>query len=149
MPWWGWLIIGIFLMGAELGAVDAAFYLVFAGFAAIVVGLLGLFGIDFAVWEQWLLFSVLALLSMYLFRDRLYKKFRGEQPDYEISEVGELIRVPEDVAPGGSVRVEMRGSRWTALNVSDVTIAAGSEARVLNTRGLKIDIAPRESSQTT
>ena len=42
MNWWGWLIIGFVLMGAELTAVDAAFYLIFVGAAAILMGALGL-----------------------------------------------------------------------------------------------------------
>ena len=41
MAWWSWCIFGVVLLGVELFAVDAQFYLVFAGLAAIVVGLLG------------------------------------------------------------------------------------------------------------
>ena len=49
MAWWGWCILGVVLLGVELLAVDAQFYLVFAGLAAIVVGLLGLVGIELPV----------------------------------------------------------------------------------------------------
>ena len=45
MTWWGWLIIGAILLGAELLAVDAQFYLVFLGLSAALVGLAGMFGI--------------------------------------------------------------------------------------------------------
>ena len=44
MTWWSWLILGAVLLGAELFAVDAQFYLVFLGVSAAIVGLAGLFG---------------------------------------------------------------------------------------------------------
>ena len=49
MAWWSWCIFGMVLLGVELLAVDAQFYLVFAGLAAIVVGLLGLVGLELPV----------------------------------------------------------------------------------------------------
>ena len=39
MSWWGWIIAGAILLGAELSFVSAQFYLVFIGSAAILVGL--------------------------------------------------------------------------------------------------------------
>ena len=36
MPWWGWMIIGALMLGSELLGVDAAFYLVFIGVAAMI-----------------------------------------------------------------------------------------------------------------
>ena len=39
MTWWGWIIAGAILLGAELTFVNAQFYLVFIGSAAILVGL--------------------------------------------------------------------------------------------------------------
>ena len=48
MPWWGWLIVGIGLLGVEMFVIDAQFYLVFLGASAAIVGLLGLAGIDHA-----------------------------------------------------------------------------------------------------
>ena len=34
MTWWAWMILGAVLLGAELFAVDAQFYLVFLGVSA-------------------------------------------------------------------------------------------------------------------
>jgi membrane protein implicated in regulation of membrane protease activity len=45
MPWWGWLIVGEALLGAEMFVIDAQFYLVFFGIAAALVGLAGLTGL--------------------------------------------------------------------------------------------------------
>ena len=43
-------MIGTLLLCAELFAIDAQFYLIFIGAGAIVVGLIGLAGIEFPVW---------------------------------------------------------------------------------------------------
>ena len=74
MVWWGWCILGMVLLGVELLAVDAQFYLVFAGIAAVVVGLLGLVGLELPVAGQWLLFAVLAVASMFTLRRPIYAK---------------------------------------------------------------------------
>ena len=68
MAWWGWCILGVALLGVELLAVDAQFYLVFAGLAAVIVGLLGLVGLELPVAGQWLLFAVLAVTAMFTLR---------------------------------------------------------------------------------
>ena len=70
MPWWGWLVLGIGLLGVEMFVVDAQFYLVFIGVAAALVGLLGLAGIDLPQWAQWLAFAALAIVTMLAFRKR-------------------------------------------------------------------------------
>src|ERR1700722_12101289 len=41
MQWWGWVTVGAILLGSELTFVNAQFYLVFVGGAALIVGLLG------------------------------------------------------------------------------------------------------------
>ena len=112
MSWWGWLIVGIVLVGAEL-MTDAAFYLVFAGAAAIVVGLLVVAGLGLPVWAQWVAFSVLAIASMVLFRRKLYDRLRGGgSPGMQHAAVDALVTVDEDVAPGRRTRVRLQGTQW-------------------------------------
>src|SRR6202035_3567591 len=74
MQWWAWIAVGAILLGSELAFVDAQFYLVFVGAAALVVGFLGLTGADLAVWLQWLIFAALAVSSMVGFRRRIYER---------------------------------------------------------------------------
>jgi membrane protein implicated in regulation of membrane protease activity len=45
MQWWAWIAVGAILLGSELGFVDAQFYLVFVGAAALLVGVLDLGGL--------------------------------------------------------------------------------------------------------
>ena len=146
MNWWGWLIVGLLLMGAELSAVDAAFYLIFVGAAAICMGILGLLGVTLPIWGQWVLFAVLAIGSMVLFRQKLYDRLRGGAQGFESSAVGSLVAVKEKVPQGGQTRVRLRGSQWTAVNVGSAPIAAGADARVVEADGLELRIEglPRE-----
>ena len=59
MEWWAWITVGAILLGSELTFVNAQFYLVFIGGAALVVGFLDLVGAPLADWMQWALFAVL------------------------------------------------------------------------------------------
>ena len=68
MQWWAWIAVGAVLLGSELTFVNAQFYLVFVGSAALVVGFLDLATPLSAVWLQWTLFAVLATVSMIGFR---------------------------------------------------------------------------------
>lgn len=140
MPWWGWLIVGILLMGVEMTALDAAFYLIFIGAAAICVGILGLMGLTLPVWGQWLLFAVLAVASMVLFRKKLYNRFRGGLPGFENTSVGAVVTVREEVLQGGHTRVRLRGTQWTAVNVGPAPIAAGASAKVVAVDGVDLRI---------
>ena len=140
MPWWGWIVIGCFLLVAELLGVDAAFYLIFVGFAAIVTGLIGLAGITMPEWAQWLTFAVIALTSMVLFRARLYKRFRGVAEGYGNTLIGELVDTSEDIAAGRRSRVKLRGTNWTAVNIGESTILAGQSAQVVEADGTVLKI---------
>lgn len=147
MPWWGWLVIGALLMGTELVAVDAAFYLMFIGFAAVVVGLTGLVGITLPVWGQWVLFSIIAILSLVLFRRRLYQKLRSNTTEMRNASVGKVVQVTEDVAPGRSTRVQVHGTYWTATNTGDAVIPAMSNARVVTNDGMVMNIVADDTAK--
>ena len=145
MPWWGWIIFGAFLFGSELLLVDAAFYLVFIGIAAIVTGLVGLVGLQLEHWAQWLLFAVLSLSSMVLFREKLYKKIRGGGPGFDASPNGEILKLQESLQPGDRCRMEHRGTNWTILNSSAEAIEKGSNVQVTSVEGLTLKIGPIEN----
>ncbi len=142
MPWWVWLTAGIVLMVLELAAVDAAFYLVFLGAAAVLVGIAVLGDPGLPIWGQWVLYGVLAVASMVFFRRKLYDRLRGGAQGFDNSTVGEIVEVEEDVPAGGRTRVAMRGSQWTATNVGTMVIDAGAQARVVAVSGATVDIEP-------
>jgi membrane protein implicated in regulation of membrane protease activity len=140
MSWWGWCIVGALLLAAELFAVDAQFYLIFLGVAAFVVGLLGVAGVDLPSWAQWLTFGVLSVAAMLTVRKQLYERLRKRPLGNVDTDVAQRVRIPEVLAPGKTLRVEYRGSGWTALNVGDRPIPAGEEVRIEAIEGLTLRV---------
>jgi membrane protein implicated in regulation of membrane protease activity len=140
MAWWGWCVIGTLLLCAELFAIDAQFYLVFVGAGAIFVGLVGLIGIDLPDWTQWILFAALSVTAMFTVRRQLYDKLRARSAGTLASDVDRRVLIPQELAPDRSCRVEYRGSGWTAVNVGEDVIAAGSEVRIESVEGLTLNV---------
>jgi membrane protein implicated in regulation of membrane protease activity len=142
MAWWSWIIIGTLLLGAELFAIDAQFFLIFIGAGAIVVGLVGMFGIDLPVWMQWLLFAGLSIVAMLTIRRQLYMRLRRRPLGKVDSDTDQRVRIPTELAPGQTMRVEYRGSGWTAHNVGERAIPAGQEVRIEAVDGLTLRVRP-------
>jgi membrane protein implicated in regulation of membrane protease activity len=138
MQWWAWVVGGAILLGSELAFVDAQFYLVFVGGAALVVGLSQLAGAGLAMGSQWLMFAVLAAISMVSFRRRIYERMRRGLPQMAGGPVGETVVVPAELAPGANCRLEFRGSSWSAVNGGRQPIAAGAKARIRRVEGLTL-----------
>jgi inner membrane protein len=141
MPWWGWLVVGIGLLGAEMFVIDAQFYLVFLGVAATIVGLLGLVGVAVPLWAQWLCFAALSMVSMLTFRRQLYHLARNRAGHVEERlQLGDRVTVPVHLEPGQTCRVDYRGSSWTARNVGPAAIEAGKEAIIDQVDGLTLHV---------
>ena len=138
MQWWAWIAAGAILLGAEMSVVNAQFYLVFVGASAFVVGVLMRAGIVHADWLQWLIFLVLAVLTMTTFRKRIYERMRRNLPPLKGGPAGETLIVPAELAPGETCRVEFRGSSWSAVNGGHAAIAAGSKARIVRIEALTL-----------
>ncbi|MEM7562969.1 MAG: NfeD family protein [Pseudomonadota bacterium] len=140
MTWWGWMILGALLLGAELLGVDAAFYLVFIGLAAVVTGLLELAGLGLPLWVQWIVFSVIALVSMVLFRKKLYAKLRGGGVGYEVGPAGETVTLDQALQPGEKGRMSYRGTDWTILNDSGENLEQGQNVVISQVDGLTLKL---------
>jgi membrane protein implicated in regulation of membrane protease activity len=144
MSWWGWIIAGAILLGAELAFVNAQFYLVFIGSAAIAVGMITAATPVLPPWSQWAIFAVLAIVSMLTFRSRVYEKLRGgHAPQVHVGPPsGGEITLPTSLAPGESCQAEHRGSFWTVRNDSDIPIPSGTRARIASVHGLTLLVRP-------
>jgi len=140
MPWWGWMIFGAFLLGSELLGVDAGFYLVFIGLAAMLTGLIEVIGIELEPWVQWLTFAVFGLVLMVFFRKKVYEKLRGGGVGYEVGPTGEFVKMAETLQPGDSGRLSFRGTDWTVVNDGDTTVEKGSKVRISRVDGLTLKI---------
>ncbi len=140
MTWWGWMILGAILLGAELFAIDAQFFMVFLGLAAGIVGLASLLGIAMPEWAQWLAFAILSLVFMVTFRKSLYEKIRGGAKGFRGTISGYSVNIIDDLAPGADARAEYRGTNWTVRNTGESLIAGGTRAIVVKVDGLTLHV---------
>jgi membrane protein implicated in regulation of membrane protease activity len=138
MQWWAWIAIGVILLGAELTFVDAQFFLVFVGGAALIVGMLKLAGALPLEWMGWLTFAALAAISLITFRRRIYERMRRNLPAVAAGPAGDSLVLGAALAPGESTRLEYRGSSWGVLNGGSAPIAAGGKARIERVDGLTL-----------
>jgi len=142
MIWWLWLVLGLVLVGVEL-VTPGGFFVIFFGAAAIVLGTLGGLGLAAPAWFQWLLFSVLSVLCLGLFRKPLMRRFGltdADSPPVD-SMVGESCIVVEPPGADGYGKVELRGTTWTARTAGPPP-AKGQRCRVERVDGLTLWIRP-------
>lgn len=140
MPWWGWIILGALLLGAELLGVDAAFYLMFIGLAAVATGFLEVIGINLEPWVQFVVFAVIALVLMVFFRKKLYARLRGDGVGYAVGPAGETIRLEQALAPGERGRIAYRGTDWTIVNAGDQAFEKGQQVEITAVDGLTLKL---------
>jgi membrane protein implicated in regulation of membrane protease activity len=139
---WHWLVFGLLLVVGELAAAGG-FYIIFFGMAALVVGLLGLVGLELPVAIELLLFAVLAGGSLLLFRTRLLKWMQIDPQAPAVDTlVGEIGTVRTSLSPGTVGTIELRGTAWSARNVSGVTLVTGDRCQVLKVEGLTVNVGP-------
>jgi inner membrane protein len=144
MEWWVWILLGIGLLAAEM-LTPGGFFVLFFGVAALLVGGLVVIGLGGPPALQWLLFSVLSVVSLLLFRRRLVERFATPatgQLDEIDSLRGEVAIASEDLAPGALGKAELRGTSWTVKNVADQPLRAGQRGRVVGKDGLTLFVRP-------
>ena len=140
--WWHWLLFGLLLVLAEMAA-PGGFYIIFFGISAVIIGILGSIGLDGPPWLQWLLFSVLSVSSLLLFRNRLLTIFQRDPQLPPVDQlVGEIATASGELAPGAVGRVELRGAVWSARNESASLLTNGTRCRVLRVEGLMLHVGP-------
>jgi inner membrane protein len=129
--WWHWLALGLVLIALELAA-SGGFYIIFFGIAAVAISVLAMLGVAGPVWVQLLLFSVLSVVSLQLFRSPLMRwmNIEGDGVDVD-SLVGETAVVKQDIPPGEIGRVELRGSSWSARNSGPALLTTGRRCTVV------------------
>lgn len=141
MQWWSWLVLGALLLAAEMFVIDAQFYLVFVGAAAIIVGLCGVAGLTLSPVIEWLLFAGLSLVTMVAFRRRVYELARGRVGKVEERlTIGDRVHIPHRLQPGHTCRVSYKGSTWDARNIDAAEIPAGSDAVIASVDGLTLQV---------
>ena len=113
----------------------------------MLVGVLASFEAAGPIWTQMLLFSVLSVASLLLFRTRLLNAMQREPQLPPIDTlVGEIGSAVDALEPGEVGRVELRGTVWSARNTVGVGMAPGARCRVVRVDGLLLDVEPEGRS---
>ncbi len=142
MIWWLWIVLGIVLLALE-AATPGGLFALFFGLSAILVGGLTVAGWAGSVSTQWLLFSAISVAFLLLLRQPLRARLNltGNQRPVD-SFVGESAVALEDLAPGGTGKVELRGSSWSGRNASQAALPKGQRCRVDRIEGLTVWVRP-------
>jgi membrane protein implicated in regulation of membrane protease activity len=143
MLWWYWVTLGLILAMLEL-ATPFNFFLVFFGIGGVIVGLLTLVDLAGPAWVQWLLFSVVSVLALLLFRGPLLRRVHANdwmrRPVDALTE--DIATTLEEIAPGSIGRVELRGTPWSARNMGAAVLSKGQRCAVQRVDGLTLYIVP-------
>ena len=139
MVWWYWMVFGLALLAAEM-TTPGGFYILFFGLSALLVGTMAGLGIVDLDWLQWLLFPVIAIGSLLVFRGPLMARMsRGHQALADVdSMVGEVAIPLEPLASGATGKAELRGTTWTAKNVGPTDLRKDQRGKVKNVDGLTL-----------
>jgi inner membrane protein len=140
--WWQWLALGLVLITLELAS-SGGFYVIFFGVAAIAISLLRVLNLAGPAWVQLVLFAVLSIGSLLLFRNPLLRWMKLDTPAPDVDSLLNDTAVPIDDIPAGEVgRAELRGTVWSARNNAPVTLARGQRCRVVRVDRLMIFLEP-------
>jgi membrane protein implicated in regulation of membrane protease activity len=144
MEWWIWILFGLFLLLAEL-VTPGGFYIIFFGVGAVVVGILAGFNAAGPLWFQFILFSILSVLTLWLFREKLLQLTQGERRENIDSLVGETAVATEEIHLNAVGKAELRGTSWNARNVGDKPLVRGQRCVVERVEGLTIFVRAEQN----
>ena len=114
------------------------FYLIFFGVGALAVGAIRLVGFGPSFLVEGLLFVVISILALALFRRPLMERFRTQltpQPPVDTF-IGEAALAVEEIPANGIGKVELRGTTWSAQNIGPETIPKSARCLVERVEGL-------------
>jgi hypothetical protein len=100
-----------------------------------------------ALWAQLLLFSVLSVGSLLLFRNPVIRWLNADRGQDDVDSVAGEIAVPlETIAPGAVGRAEYRGAVWQARNDGGTPLPAGGRCVIDRVAGLMLLIREEKLS---
>ena len=139
MQWWAWILFGLALLAAEM-LTPGGFFVLFFGLAALVVGGLSAVGAVSQPWTQWLLFSIIAVVSLIAFRRRLLDTLKAPAPAGARldSIVGDVALLLEDLPVGKVGKAELRGTVWSVRTERPHGFTRGARCRVERVDGLTL-----------
>lgn len=134
-----WLAGGLVLLAFEL-VTPSGFFIMFFGVGAILTGVLASVHAVTTPAAQWLVFTVISVLSLLLFRGKVQARVEPVSRPPIDSLVGEIAFPVAAMAPGSVGRVTLRGSDWEARNEGHTTLDAHQRCRVTRVSGLQLGV---------
>lgn len=135
MDWWVWVVLALVLLGAE-AVTPGGFVVLFFGIGALAAGLLAAVQTTPSLLLQALTFSIVACVSLVLFRGRLLASLKPPptRVDTLVGEVGTLL---DDLAVDAVGKIELRGTAWSARSAGPA-LRRGQRCRVERVDGLTL-----------
>jgi membrane protein implicated in regulation of membrane protease activity len=139
-----WFLFGLILLLAELAI--PSFIIVFFGVGAWAVVLAFYLGFASTLNIQLIIFMVVSVFSLVLFRQKAKRLGRGRISlnRHDANEIGTLVGSPavviEDIAANALGKVELFGTAWHAT--ADVTITKGASVKVIARDNLTLKVKP-------
>ncbi len=148
MEWWLWVIAGLALLGLEI-LIPGLIVFLFFGAAAIIMGALQKLGLAGPVWFQWVLFSLLSVISLLTLRGPILRRLaRKDDGGGEIdSVIGQSVVLLSDIAPGAPGKAELRGTSWSAIATNEESLPMGARCVVEAVQGLTIYVRAAEEAK--
>jgi membrane protein implicated in regulation of membrane protease activity len=135
MAWWIWVLIGFALLGLEF--VATTFHVGFFAAGAFFVAILALAGWDGPLWQELLVFTIVSLAAVFVFRP-IVVRMNETKPVDEL--VGEQAVAIDEIGVDGRGKAELRGSTWSVKNVGGSPITRGQRCTVERVEGLLLHI---------
>lgn len=137
-----WFLIGLAFILLELAV--PGFILIFFGFGAWLIALLGLF-VDIDLALQIILFVIASVTSLVLFRKKLKARFFQSKNDDSSASlddefIGKEAIVLVDILPNKTGKVEFKGTQWSAKSKSE--IKAGNTAIISDKESICLIVEP-------
>ena len=130
--------MGIVLMAGEI-LTPGGFYIIFFGAAAVIIGVLKLFGMALTLPMEGLLFCMLSVVGVVFFRDKLQARFAQPVPQIPVdSLISQTAVAIDELAAGAVGKVELRGTAWQAQNLGDTPIQKAERCRIERVEGLTL-----------
>ncbi len=140
--WWLWMLAGLLLLAGEL-LTPGGFYLIFFGAGALALGFLKLIGLEFGLAIEGLIFVVISVAALALFRKPLLQRFQRPSSASNVDNLtNEVATALEEIPSGGRGKVELRGTSWNAQNLGDSPIAKATRCQVVRVDGLTLLVRP-------
>ena len=143
IEWWYWVVGGVLLILLELAI--PAFFVLWFGLGALLVGLLMLVAGDLSLTTQLLVWGIssVAMVALWfrMFRRDRHKTLIGTADGTVLGEVGLLVGAVEPFQRG-KVRFQrpiLGADEWVC--VAETAIAAGERVRVVSVEGSFLKVA--------